>query len=142
MLLACHLRAAFDRTDAYRKEVRVVTIRLKRVYEPPADQDGYRLLVDRLWPRGLSKEAAQVDLWLRLIAPTTELRQWYGHEVSRWPEFQARYREELSTHTELLDLIRDIERHRKVITLLFGAKDESHNEAIVLLDVLENRQVS
>jgi uncharacterized protein YeaO (DUF488 family) len=142
MLLACPSGAAFDRTNTDRMEVRGVTIRLKRVYEPPADQDGYRLLVDRLWPRGLSEKAANVDLWLRLIAPTTGLRKWYGHVVDRWPEFQARYRQELSTHTELLDLIRDIERHRKVITLLYGAKDDAHNEAIVLLDVLKNRQVS
>jgi uncharacterized protein YeaO (DUF488 family) len=119
-----------------------VTIRLKRVYEPPADQDVYRVLVDRLWPRGLSEEAAHVDLWLRRIAPTTELRKWYGHDVGRWPEFQTRYRDELSAHTELLDLVRDIERHRKVVTLLFGAKDEAHNEAIVLLDVLKDRPAS
>jgi uncharacterized protein YeaO (DUF488 family) len=115
-----------------------MAINLKRVYEPAADQDGYRVLVDRLWPRGLSEESAHVDLWLRRIAPTTELRKWYGHDLVRWPEFQKRYREELSKHGELLGLIRDIERHRKVVTLLFGAKDEAHNEANVLLDVLKN----
>jgi uncharacterized protein YeaO (DUF488 family) len=115
-----------------------MTINLKRVYEPAADQDGYRVLVDRLWPRGLSEEAAHVDLWLRRIAPTTELRKWYGHDLARWPEFQKRYLEELSKHGELLGLIRDIERHHKVVTLLFGAKDEAHNEANVLLDVLKN----
>jgi len=119
-----------------------VTIRLKRVYEPSTDDDGYRVLVDRLWPRGLSEEAADVDLWLRSVAPSTELRKWYGHDVARWPEFQARYRGELSTHGELLDLILDIERHRKVVTLLFGAKDESHNEAVVLLELLRDRSAS
>jgi len=120
----------------------LVAIKLKRVYEPPADQDGYRVLVDRLWPRGLSEESAHVDLWLRRVAPTTELRKWYGHDVDKWPEFQNRYREELSKHGDLLGLIRDIERHRKVVTLLFGAKDESHNEANVLLDVLKNKPES
>lgn len=119
-----------------------MAIKLKRVYEPPDDQDGYRVLVDRLWPRGLSKESAHVDLWLRRIAPTTELCKWYGHDVPKWPEFQARYRDELSEHTELLDLIRDIERHRKTVTLLFGAKDEAHNEANVILDVLRARRAT
>lgn len=84
-----------------------------------------------------NKRAAHADLWLRRIAPTTELRTWYGHDVDKWPEFQKRYREELSSHQDLLGLIRDIERHRKVVTLLFGAKDEAHNEADVLLDVLK-----
>lgn len=119
-----------------------MSIKLKRVYEPPADQDGYRVLVDRLWPRGLSEESAHVDLWLRRIAPTTELRKWYGHDVNKWPEFQTRYREELSRHAELVDLIGDIERHRKIVTLLFAAKDEAHNEANVLLDVLKNKPAS
>jgi uncharacterized protein YeaO (DUF488 family) len=119
-----------------------MTIRLKRVYELAAGEDGYRVLVDRLWPRGLSEETAHVDLWLRRIAPSTELRKWYSHDVARWPEFQSRYREELSAHSELLDLILDIERHRKVVTLLFGAKDESHNEANVLLDILRYRSAS
>jgi len=116
-----------------------MTIRLKRVYEPAVHEDGYRVLVDRLWPRGLSKDAAQVDLWLQRLAPSTELRTWYGHDVEKWPEFQQRYRAELLDHEELLELIRDIERHRKVVTLLFGAKDESHNEANVILDELERR---
>ena len=119
-----------------------MTIKLKRVYEPPADQDGYRMLVDRLWPRGLSEESAHVDLRLRRIAPTTELRKWCGHDVEKWPEFQERYRQELSNRGDLLGLIRDIERHRKVVTLLVGAKNEGHNEANVLLDVLKNTPAS
>ncbi|MCE5191998.1 MAG: DUF488 family protein [Actinomycetia bacterium] len=119
-----------------------MAIKLKRVYEPLAPQDGYRVLVDRLWPRGLSAESAHVDLWLRRLAPSTELRKWYGHDMAKWPEFQARYREELSAHGELLDLVGDIERHRKTVTLLFGAKDESHNEANVILDVLKGRPSS
>lgn len=116
-----------------------MAIKLKRVYDPPEDQDGYRVLVDRLWPRGLSKESAHVDLWLRRIAPTTELRTWYSHDIAKWLEFQTRYREELSGHGELLDLLHDIERHRGVVTLLFGARDETHNEAVVLLGVLKNK---
>lgn len=117
-----------------------MSIDLKRVYVPAAESDGYRILVDRLWPRGLNEETAHVDLWLRRIAPTTELRKWYGHDVERWTEFQRRYEEELSGHGELLDLVGDIERHRKTVTILFGAKDEKHNEAKVLVDVLRKRR--
>ena len=114
-------------------------IELKRVYDPASKSDGYRILVDRLWPRGLTEESARVDLWLRRIAPTTELRKWYDHDVEKWPEFQKRYEGELATHGELLDLILDIERHRKVVTLLFGAKDIEHNEANVVLTALKHR---
>ena len=114
-------------------------IKLKRVDDPPSESDGYRILVDRLWPRGLSEESAHIDLWLRRIAPTDGLRKWYGHDVSKWPEFQERYESELATHGELLDLIFDIERHRKTVTILFGAKDEEHNQANVLLEVLKHR---
>lgn len=117
-----------------------MSIELKRVYSPAAESDGYRILVDRLWPRGLSEETARVDLWLRRIAPTTELRKWYRHDVEKWVEFQRRYTEELAKHGELLDLIGDIERHRKTVTILFGAKDEEHNEANVLVDVLSKRR--
>lgn len=117
-----------------------MTVRIKRVYEAPAESDGYRILVDRLWPRGLSAESAHIDLWLRRVAPTDELRSWYGHEVERWPGFRECYERELAGHAELLDLIGDIERHRKTVTLLFGAKDEEHNEANVLLEVLGKRR--
>jgi len=113
-----------------------MTIRIKRVYEPLSAQDGYRVLVDRLWPHGLSKETAHINLWLQRIAPTTELRNWYGHELDKWPEFRKRYRQELAQHEELLDLIRDLERHEKVVTLLFAAKDEAHNQANVLVELL------
>ncbi len=116
-----------------------MTISVKRVYDKPSVDDGYRVLVDRLWPRGLSHEVAHVDLWLRDIAPSTELRKWYDHEVERWPEFQTRYREELEGHGALLDLIHDIERHRTHVTLLFAARDEEHNEAQVLGAVLAQR---
>ena len=116
-----------------------MSIELKRVYDSPSESDGYRILVDRLWPRGLTEESARVDLWLRRIAPTTELREWYGHDIEKWPEFQTRYEEELSGHLELLDLILDIERHRKTVTILFGAKDVEHNEADVVLAALKRR---
>ncbi len=123
--------------------VGTVAIKVKRVYEPVSGQDGYRILVDRLWPRGLSAESAHVDLWLRRIAPTTELRKWYGHDVAKWTEFQERYRDELSIHGDLLDLILDIESHRKTVTLLFAAKDEQHSEANVLAGMLDaNRKAA
>jgi uncharacterized protein YeaO (DUF488 family) len=117
-----------------------MSIELKRVYDPASESDGYRILVDRLWPRGLTEESARVDLWLRRIAPTTELRKWYSHDVEKWPEFQKRYESELAAHGELLDLILDIERHRKIVTILFGAKDVEHNEANVVLTVLKRGQ--
>jgi len=114
-----------------------MTIRVKRVHERQAAADGYRILVDRLWPRGITQEKAGVDLWLRDVAPSTQLRKWYGHDIDRWQAFRERYREELGTHGELLDLICDIEQHRATVTLLFGARDVEHNEAQVLAEVLE-----
>ncbi len=113
-----------------------MTITVKRAYDPASAEDGYRILVDRLWPRGISQEKADVDLWLRDVAPSSALRTWYGHRVERWPEFRERYREQLAAHGELLDLISDIEQHRGAVTLLFGARDVDHNEAQVLLEVL------
>ena len=111
----------------------------KRIYAPRSDADGYRVLVDRLWPRGKSKAAAAIDLWLRDIAPSTDLRTWYGHEVARWPEFRTRYRDELATHGELLERLLEIERREGMVTLLFAARDETHNEAEVLAEVLREK---
>jgi uncharacterized protein YeaO (DUF488 family) len=119
-----------------------MTFRLKRVYEPASEDDGYRILVDRLWPRGISKDDARLDLWLRRIAPSDELREWYGHEVDKWPEFRERYRAELESHRDLIGLLHDIEHHRGLVTLLFGAKDEAHNEANVLIEVLKESDKS
>ena len=116
-----------------------MVIKLKRVYEPPSPEDGFRILVDRLWPRGLSKERAQVDLWMRDIAPSTELRKWFGHETAKWEGFGERYREELGGHEDLLDQLRDLERREGTLTLLFGARDEVHNEAQVIEQVLLER---
>ena len=113
-----------------------MTFATKRIYALPLESDGYRVLVDRLWPRGLSRTIASIDLWLRDVAPSTELRKWYGHVVERWPEFADRYRQELEGHGALLDMLLDIERHHGTVTLLFAARDEAHNEAVVLADVL------
>lgn len=109
-------------------------IQIKRVYDPSSREDGKRVLIDRLWPRGLTKEQANVDVWLKEVAPSTELRQWFGHDPAKWPEFQARYKQELKTN-EALALLRK-ELGRGPITLLYGAKDEEHNNAVVLKDIL------
>jgi len=114
-------------------------IRTKRVYDPPSPEDGYRVLVDRLWPRGVSKERAAADLWLRDIGPSNELRTWYGHDVARWPQFRRRYREELAG-AAALDQLRTLAKEHASLTLLFGAKDEDHNQATVLAELLSERR--
>lgn len=116
-----------------------MSIVVKRVYDHPSPEDGYRVLVDRLWPRGLSHAVAHLDLWLRDVSPTTQLRTWYDHKIERWPEFQRRYGEELEGHGALLDLILDIERYSQRVTLLFAARDRDHNEAQVLASALGRR---
>ncbi len=110
-------------------------IRLKRIYAPPSEHDGARILVDRLWPRGISKLRAALTLWCKDAAPTAELRQWFGHAPARWDEFRRRYRAELRGGGAALAPIRDL-LHRGPVTLLFAARDERHNEAVVLRDVL------
>lgn len=110
-------------------------IKLKRVYEAPAKEDGTRILVDRLWPRGLTKEKAKVDLWLKDIAPSTELRKWFAHDPAKWSEFQTRYKAELKHNPEPVALLKK-EAAKGPVTLLYGAKDEQHNEAIVLQKLL------
>jgi uncharacterized protein YeaO (DUF488 family) len=114
-------------------------IQIKRVYEMPFRADGLRVLVDRLWPRGLSKERAAVKLWLKDVAPSTELRKWFNHDPAKWKEFQARYRKELAGQEEALDELRQ-EAKEHTVTLLFGARDEEHNEAVVLKKVLAGRK--
>ncbi|MDQ7801343.1 MAG: DUF488 family protein [Armatimonadota bacterium] len=115
-------------------------LRVRRVYEPPEPQDGFRVLVDRLWPRGLSKEAARVDLWARELAPSDRLRRWFGHDPVKWEEFRRRYREELSRSParELVQQLAERARH-DTVTLVFGARDERHNNAVVLAEVLQER---
>ena len=115
-----------------------MSVAIKRVYEPVSATDGYRILVDRLWPRGLSKEHAAVDLWLKDIAPSTELRRWFGHDPSKWDEFRRKYSAELATHAEDVAQIRKLAKRRRV-TLVYGARDTEHNDAVVLLGYLESR---
>ena len=110
-------------------------ILVKRVYEPAVESDGFRVLVDRLWPRGVSKAEAKLDLWLREISPSTALRTWFNHEPARWEEFQRRYRAELKAKGALLSVITEQAKARPV-TLLYSAKDEQHNQAVALQSVL------
>lgn len=112
-------------------------LRIKRIYELARKKDGCRILVDRLWPRGLKKEAARVDEWMKEIAPSNALRKWFGHKPERWAEFQKRYRAELVKKKELLQTLRAMERKHGTVTLLFGAKDEEHNQAVVLRNALK-----
>ncbi|EXL09302.1 DUF488 domain-containing protein [Aquamicrobium defluvii] len=109
----------------------MAALAVKRVYEPVAESDGQRVLVDRLWPRGLSKEKAHLDLWLKDIAPSDELRHWFGHDPALWDEFQKRYRAELEGRGEALAALRALTAKGKV-TLLFAAHDEEHNNAVAL----------
>lgn len=111
-------------------------IQLKRVYEEPSQNDGLRILVDRLWPRGLSKERAAVNIWLKDVAPSTELRKWFGHDPAKWKQFQVRYREELQEKKEVLKLLKQ-KCKEHTVTLVYGARDVEHNEALVLKLILE-----
>ena len=113
-------------------------LRIKRVYDPPADDDGMRVLIDRLWPRGLSKASARIDLWLKEVAPSDELRRWFGHEPERWAEFQRRYREELKTRPQVLGQLTALAGQGR-LTLLYAAKDQTRNNAVVLLKLLQHR---
>jgi|ERR1043165_3078241 uncharacterized protein YeaO (DUF488 family) len=113
-------------------------IRLKRVYDPPDRSDGQRLLVERLWPRGMKAEALRLDGWLREVAPSTALRKWFGHDPDRWPEFQRRYRAELDRNSSAWQPILDAAR-KGTVTLLFSSRDVSHNNAVVLENYLESR---
>ncbi|OGT99638.1 MAG: hypothetical protein A2X80_13000 [Geobacteraceae bacterium GWB2_52_12] len=112
-------------------------IRIKRIYDPPSDTDGYRVLVDRLWPRGISRENAQIDAWLKEIAPGDQLRRWYGHDPTRWLKFREHYLEELSGHSEVASELRQ-KAKTVTVTLLFAAKDIEHNNAVVLKEFLEH----
>lgn len=114
--------------------VDAMSVSIKRVYETPEPAVGKRVLVDRLWPRGVTKEAAKIDLWLKDVAPSTELRKWYGHDPEKWPEFQGQYRSELEGNPALAEL-QKLSRKGKV-TLVYAAKDENHSHALVLLAIL------
>lgn len=112
-------------------------VQVKRVYEPASAEDGFRILVDRLWPRGLTKEKVAADLWLKAVGPSTELRQWFAHDPEKWPDFQKKYKAELKGNPAFEQLKTAVSTHKKV-TLLFAAKDETHNEAQVLAALLQN----
>ncbi len=111
-----------------------MSVSIKRIYETPESTDGMRVLVDRLWPRGVTKDEASIDLWMKDVAPSTELRKWYGHDPEKWPEFQERYRFELEGNPALAEL-QKLSRKEKV-TLIYAAKDENHSHALVLLGIL------
>jgi uncharacterized protein YeaO (DUF488 family) len=110
-------------------------IRVKRIYESPEPADGHRLLVDRLWPRGISKESASLDAWMREVAPSSELRRWFGHDASRWREVKRRYGVELDIHQDLVAEILSLARERPV-TLIYSARDSNHNQAVALEEYL------
>lgn len=113
-------------------------IAIKRVYEEPQDSDGKRILVDRLWPRGLTKEKARIDLWLKDVAPSNELRKWFGHDPEKWVEFQKRYAAELTAHPEGLAALK-ADLKKGPVTLLYGAHDEEHNQAVALAKMLRGK---
>jgi uncharacterized protein YeaO (DUF488 family) len=121
-----------------RMAVRSANVKLKRAYERPAEDDGVRILVDRLWPRGLKKTDAAIDQWAKDIAPSTTLRKWFGHDPARWEEFRRRYVEELRAHPQEVARLRVLAR-KSTITLVYSARDELHNDAVVLRGVLLGR---
>lgn len=108
---------------------------IKRVYEDSTAEDGYRILIDRLWPRGLSKEKAAVDLWLKEISPSTELRKWFGHDPDKWKEFRKKYKDEIKANKEASEELKDAIKKHKKVTLVYGAKEERYNDAVVLQEV-------
>ena len=113
---------------------------IKRIYLPAQASDGYRVLVDRLWPRGVSRQRAHLDLWLKEIGPSDALRKWFGHEPERWPEFERRYRKELRAKPELVREIRQLQKEHGKVTLLFSARDEERNQAVALRTFLQGRR--
>jgi uncharacterized protein YeaO (DUF488 family) len=113
-------------------------IQIKRVYDEYSKSDGFRILVDRLWPRGLTKEVARVDLWMKEVAPSNELRKWYHQDMTQWTLFRKKYLVELKESTALADLKSECAKH-SVVTLLYGSKDEEHNHALILAQILKNQ---
>src|SRR6185437_16055576 len=113
-------------------------IKIKRAYEKPTEDDGYRILVDRLWPRGVAKNKAKIDLWLKQESPSNELRKWFSHDSEKWNEFKKKYHFELKSEKISLQKIKQIEKENKIVTLVYAAKDDRHNNAIVLADELKN----
>jgi uncharacterized protein YeaO (DUF488 family) len=114
-------------------------IKTKRIYESPAEEDGFRILVDRLWPRGVQKEKAKIDLWLKEIAPSDDLRKWFAHDPQKWEEFKKKYAKELATKQGLLNEIRQIEKEKGTVIFLYSARDTEHNNAVALKMILEKK---
>jgi len=114
-----------------------MNIKLKRAYEAPQEDDGFRILVDRLWPRGVSRDSAGIDLWLKEIAPIDDLRKWFAHDPEKWAEFRDRYVRELNHHPEVVEELRT-HVHQGTVTLVYGAKDQEHNNAVALKEYLES----
>jgi len=115
----------------------IFLIKLKRVYQPSIAEDGFRILIDRLWPRGMSKEKAALDLWLKDIGPSEELRQWFSHNPERWNEFKEKYIKELSEKKDLIAQIKQLEKEHCVLTLIYSSRDIIYNNAIILKNELE-----
>lgn len=131
--MRCYTRAWFNVLD---RITFIIQLQIKRIYEDPSQADGYRVLVDRLWPRGVSKEDAQLDEWLKEIAPSTKLRKWFDHDPDKFDEFSDRYKGELSRKEEVVDRLLNIAEEQRV-TLLYAARDETHNHATVLKEFLD-----
>lgn len=133
------IRSAYEKRILSRRDM----IKIKRIYEEYSSDDGVRILVDRLWPRGISKEKAKIDIWYKDIAPTNDLRKWFNHDIEKYEEFKEKYFEELKGNPllpDFLDLVSEKSKSSDV-TLLFSAKDEEHNNAVVLKEFLENRHI-
>ncbi len=113
----------------------MLMIKIKRIYDPASPDDGKRIYIDRLWPRGKKKEDVQIDEWLKEISPSDALRKWFGHDPSKYAEFKKRYKKELEKHSEVLEKIKK-EAKRKTVTILFSAKDVEHNNATVMRELL------
>jgi uncharacterized protein YeaO (DUF488 family) len=114
----------------------IPTIHIKRAFQPASPEDGWRILVDRLWPRGINKDRAAIKLWYKVIAPSIELRKDFGHDVEKWPDFRQKYKQELRANKAALEELVKVARQHPVITLVYAAKDETHNNAVVLKEVL------
>lgn len=112
-------------------------IKIKRAYESSSEDDGFRILVDRIWPRGVSKEKANLDTWMKEVAPSNDLRKWFSHDPKKWKEFEKKYEEELKDKNELINEIKEIEKDKGKVTLIYSAKDKEHNNAVVLEHILK-----
>jgi uncharacterized protein YeaO (DUF488 family) len=137
MVIAARVRER--RCKAMNTKIPAANVKLKRTYESPTAEDGARILIDRLWPRGISKKKVALDQWMKDIAPSAKLRKWFGHDPTRWEEFRRRYADEVHQNSALLDQLRSLARQGP-ITLVYSAHDEVHNDAVVLRDLLLGRR--